>query len=150
MNHQRAGTRAKWQLYNEIDPEIFKKEEEKEKWYIADLRQADGPVGTQVMRFHVGLKRLTSECFVRCGENGPFQRVKDLKFGLDHFHHLGQDLNTFMDMLRGRYDDDDDDLSSSDDDVVGVSVVMKEDDDDGKGGGGGGLSRTESQVCLVS
>ena len=29
-------------------------------------------------------------------------------------------------------------------------MVMKEDDDDGKGGGGGGLSRTESQVCLVS
>ena len=144
MNHQRAGTRAKWQLYKEIDPEIFKKEEEKEKWYIADLRQSDGPVGTQVMRFHVGLKRLTPECFVRCGESGPFQRVKDLKFGIDHFHHLGQDLNTFMDMLRGRYDDDesDGDLSGSDSDGGDVVVV--------KDGGGKGLSRTESQVCVIS
>jgi len=159
----RNGRKGKWKLFREIDSEIFKQQEGKTtneaKWYIADLRQSDGPVGTQVMRFHVGLKRVTPDCFVRCGDVGSFQRVRDLKFGIDHFHHLGQDLGTFMDMLRDRYDDDDDDDDDDDGDEGGDDYDDYDDDDSGDIGGdvlvfqkkgNGGNEVKSSQVCIVS
>lgn len=144
----KRGRKSPWYLYDEIDTEMFKEVEEgKEKWYLADLRHSDGPVGTQVMRFHIDQKNLNPTCFVRCGESGSFQRVRDLKFGMDHFHHLGQDLNTFMDMLRDRYDGKDEGHSSSDseegerdDDYDGVDIMKKD-----------VMSKaTDSQACVVS